>query len=491
MNIKKLVYMFPISLLFILGALAFQMHTRVRDLVKADRDRYWSYILADELRQSSADLTRLARTYVVTGDEKYKKEYWEILAWRNGEKPRPQHFELEPGKVIKQTDLMKRYGLTDQEFAKLDEATKLSDDLVTTEETAFQAIEGKHLDGSVYKSEEPASQFAKRIMFDSTYHNNIATIEIPITEFFKMLDKRTLFNVEKNQANAEKTVFFVFVTLALLGVSVVVAFINKQTITKSITLAMGNLLSISNEVADASRQIASSSQTLAKGSSEQVCDLEEASSSLGVMTSKIRQSVERAKKANALASRANQAAQNGSSDMKKMVDAINEIQHSSQETSNIIKVIDEIAFQTNLLALNAAVEAARAGEAGQGFAVVAEEVRNLAMRSAEAAKNTASMIETSVSNANNGVEISEAVATSLSEITDISQEVDQLIGEIAFASREQDDGIRDIEKNMTSVNKVTQENAAHAEESAAASEELSAQTEQLNVLVKDLKSIIS
>ncbi len=244
------------------------------------------------------------------------------------------------------------------------------------------------------------------------------------------------------------------------------------------------------QVASASSQVSSASQSLAEGATEQAAGLEETSSSLEEMASMTKQNADNAQQANTLAAETRQAADTGTEAMQRMNAAIGEIQKSSDETSKIIKVIDEIAFQTNLLALNAAVEAARAGEAGKGFAVVAEEVRNLAMRSAEAAKNTANMIEESVKNAQNGVHIATEVGQVLDGIVQGIGKTTALVSEIAAASREQARGIDQVNNAVAQMDKVTQQNAANAEESASASEELSSQADSMNEIVGELTALV-
>ena len=176
--------------------------------------------------------------------------------------------------------------------------------------------------------------------------------------------------------------------------------------------------------------------------------------------------------------------------MEEMKRAMDAIKGASDDISKIIKTIDEIAFQTNILALNAAVEAARAGEAGMGFAVVAEEVRNLAQRSAQSAKETAGKIEDSVKKSEHGVQICGKVAQSLSAIVGKARQVDTLVAEIAQASKEKTQGIEQVHTAVSQMDKVTQSNAAGAEESAAAAEELSAQAVVLQESVAELRALV-
>ena len=252
--------------------------------------------------------------------------------------------------------------------------------------------------------------------------------------------------------------------------------------------AMSTVSEAVEQVSSASGQIASGSQSLAQqGASEQASSLEEISSSLEEMSSMTKQNADNSSQAHGLTDSARKAADRGNESMQRMIDAINKIKQSADETANIIKTIDEIAFQTNLLALNAAVEAARAGEAGKGFAVVAEEVRNLAQRSAEAAKNTAGMIEESVHNAEGGVEISSEVAEALDEIHQGSTKVNDLVAEIAAAVKEQAQGIDQVNTAVSQMDQVTQQNASNSEESASAAEELSGQAEQLRRMVREFK----
>lgn len=237
-------------------------------------------------------------------------------------------------------------------------------------------------------------------------------------------------------------------------------------------------------------EVASASQSLAQGASEQAASIEDTGSSLKSMADMTQKNADSARQASAVSAEARSAAESGNAAMGRMTAAMREIETSADETAKIMKVIDEIAFQTNLLALNAAVEAARAGEAGKSFAVVAEEVRNLAMRSAEASRNTAALIEASVQNARNGGAICQEVGKSLEQITQAAARVDALVGEIASANTEQAQGIQRVNGAVVEIEKITQNNAGSAEESASASEQLSQEAGTLRQVVRELITLV-
>ena len=260
-----------------------------------------------------------------------------------------------------------------------------------------------------------------------------------------------------------------------------------NTAVNNLAESLSQVNQAASQVASASGQISSGSQAMAQGSSEQASTLEEISSSLQEVSSMTKQNTANAQEARGLTEAANTATGKGVENMGRLSEAIERIKASSDETSKIVKTIDEIAFQTNLLALNAAVEAARAGDAGRGFAVVAEEVRNLAMRSADAAKSTSGLIEESVKNAESGVTMNAEVLASLKEINAQVEKVAQVTTEIATASEQQNEGIEQVTTAVEQVNEVTQQGAANAEESAATAEELTSQAEELLGLVATFK----
>lgn len=236
--------------------------------------------------------------------------------------------------------------------------------------------------------------------------------------------------------------------------------------------SMAKIAVSSEQVASGSKQISDSSTVLSQGATEQATSIEQLTASLEEIASQTDNNAKNANKANELTRGVKISADEGSRQMGEMLKAMEEINVSSKNINKIIKVIDDIAFQTNILALNAAVEAARAGQYGKGFAVVAEEVRTLAAKSADAAKETTELIENSISKVTEGTKIAGETSGFLSKIVKESDEVYALINDIATASNEQATGISQINQGIIQVSSVVQTNSATAEETAAASEEL-------------------
>jgi methyl-accepting chemotaxis protein len=243
------------------------------------------------------------------------------------------------------------------------------------------------------------------------------------------------------------------------------------------------LRSSSDSVNEGITQIKSSSEDLSNRTQAQAASLEETAASMEEMTSTVRQNAEHAQQARDLALVAGEYADSGGSVIQQAISAMDTIDESSQKISDIISVIDSIAFQTNLLALNAAVEAARAGEQGRGFAVVAGEVRNLASRSAEAAKEIAQLIKDTVGNIKNGTKLVTDSGKSLNQIVKSTKEVGQIVSEIAAASQEQIQGIEQISSSIAHIDAGTQQNAAMVEETAAISEEMEGEAKGMKGLL--------
>jgi len=236
------------------------------------------------------------------------------------------------------------------------------------------------------------------------------------------------------------------------------------------------------QVSSTSQQLSSASEELASGAQEQASSQEETSSSLVEIAATVKQNAENAQQARQLAETSREAAEKGGAVVHEAVIAMGEINSSSKRIADIIGTIDEIAFQTNLLALNAAVEAARAGEQGRGFAVVASEVRNLAQRSATAAKEIKGLIQDSVRKVETGSDLVNRSGHTLNDIVTSVKRVTDIVAEIAAASREQATGIEQVSKAMSQMDQVTQTNSAQTEELSSTAEELSSTAEQLQAL---------
>ena len=289
-----------------------------------------------------------------------------------------------------------------------------------------------------------------------------------------------------DQAQKGILVGLVIVSIAAIGISLGLT-VSTTRVLKRVASSLGES---SERVASAARQILGASQVLANGESQQAAFLEETSASLEKVSTMTKANADHAETAKRLANQTRGAAELGATGMEEMDAAMVAIKSSSDNIAKIIKTIDAIAFQTNILALNAAVEAARAGEAGLGFAVVAEEVKNLAQRSAQSAKETGEKVEDSIKKSAQGVEISRRITASFQEIVGKARQVDELVAEIAAASKEQSTGISNVNTAVTQMDKVTQENAAGAMEAATAAEDLDVQAADMNGAVYELMNLV-
>jgi len=270
-----------------------------------------------------------------------------------------------------------------------------------------------------------------------------------------------------------------------------VIFLVRRQIARPLNRIGGDLHATADQIKTAAGAMNVASKRLAEVSTSQAASLQETSSALEGMSGTTRQNAESAEKTGAIVHEARKIAEDGAIEMKAMAEAMDGIKASGDDIAKIVKSIDEIAFQTNILALNAAVEAARAGEAGLGFAVVAEEVRALAQRSAQAARESTGKLAESLSRTSRGVEISRRVAQCLEEIAGKIREIDALASTVATASAEQNRGISQINDAVRHMDTTTQGNAAHAEETASAAVQLASESRALSIAVRELLGLLS
>lgn len=500
-----------------------------RQLSAAELQRYVSYQLADELRQSSDDLTRLARTYVITQNAEYEREYLAILDIRNGKKPRPQNYNRiywdfvavggqaprpDSGETIPLLDLMRQNGFTDAELAKLDEAKKNSDGLVGIEVEAM---------GLVKKDTSPeALGKAALMMHDARYHAEKAKIMRPIDDFYQRMEARTSDAIAEASTVANTlTLLFVFAAACLtvmlwvtyrslqnvLGAPMEVV---KQSIArmsdgdfsqpiqagKSEDNLMAHLAEMQQRLSSLIERVRHASQLL----SQQTSDINSAATdavgyardqaqataamaaSLEQLVVSINHASDNARDTQAVAASSEHTLEHGGTVIRETVTSIESIAARVRSTSGsvgelnvhaqqiniIVNVIKDIADQTNLLALNAAIEAARAGEQGRGFAVVADEVRKLAERTAmstqeitatiskiqQGTEQSVQSMSDGVRSVDQGVEMANQAGSALQEIRHSASQIIAGISDISHVLQEQATAANHVASNVERVSQL-------------------------------------
>jgi len=488
------------SFLVIIGGITAVMLENQRALVAAQQRRYRSYLLADELRQSSDDLTRLARTYVVTGEERFRRQYDDVLAIRNGTLARPRSPEriywdflavddTKPrpdGPAVALVDLMRQEGFTEREMALLEESRANSDALVAIETLAMDATAAAAGAAPATGADSPVAR-----MHSPAYHAEKVRIMRPIDTFFEQVDARTATEVDARVRRGDRlfTALVVVEAVALACLAAAGWWIFRAVIgpTSRSAVSLGRA---STDLTALSARLADDGRQLADRAVEQAAALEETAATMHEIGAASRGAADGARRAETLSVEARQAVGEMGASIGALTAKIEEISAAARTTTKIVKSIDEIAFQTNILALNAAVEAARAGAAGEGFAVVATEVRALAMRAAEAARETAALIATAGSRVDDGRALAGRSADAATIASDRVGRIAAEMGRIVGAAEEQARAIGMVGGKLGEMDRVVQGNAAGAEGSARAAEEVARGAADVGAAVETLAALV-
>jgi len=500
--------------------------------IEGSDTRYLSYIIADEFRQTSMDLTRLGRTYVATGDEKYFDAYWVIVKWRNGELPRPNYVDknLYRGVNKKQSSIMSELNFSPKEFALLKQASDNSNALIETETQAMESIkQGVIVNGPFQPlAGESVQQFATRILFDQAYHGEVTKIMQPVKLFFNALDQRTAKELIEHQSSAYFWLNIALITQIIIAILIVLltvlmiktlfsplqqaidAMVNigegdgdlskrlseqgrgeLSTLGRGFNMFASHIQTVVIELRSAIEDISSSSQQLSQTASSTDQAILAQKNSINGLLLAIEQMVPAIQEVGKAAfsgveqaHNSDEAAQIGLKDISNASANINLLEQDIDNASTVINqlaadtdnigtvldVIRGIADQTNLLALNAAIEAARAGEQGRGFAVVADEVRTLAQRTQDSTSEIQTMIEKLQAGAEDAVKV-------MSQSKDITL---ACVGNTNKANT----SLQNISQSVTDISDINNQIASTTEELNATVEEIRRNVDNINQQVE-------
>jgi len=491
--------------------------------------RYRSYLLADELRQSSDDLTRLVRTYAVTGDAKYEKQYFDILDIRNGKKPRPEHYERiywdfvaagidkpQPdGATASLQALMKEAGFSEQEFAKLKEAQNNSDALVKNETIAMNAVKGLFDDGTgqFTKKGDPDLELARKLTHDENYHKYKAQVMKPVDEFLELLDKRTSAAVE--QAKQAKThmqywvtglVLFsiAFLVVALLtvyrriiaalggepavasevvkqvaagdlSVEIPVANTDSTSLLAAMKVMQSNLQKLIGEIQTNADMVASAAKKMTIAAEDVACSSNQQSASSLVIAAAMEQLTvsinlisDSANRAQTISGDSELLMNETSGVVSEAVNRIAKIATVVEQASQTVRTLGQESENVSKIVL--VIEAARAGEQGRGFAVVADEVRKLAERTTQSTQEITTMISSMQSSARDAVTCIEDAVANVNEGVILTKRVGESVSQLGASSHEVKGVIIDVSSALREQNAASNEIARNVEQIAQTGE---------------------
>lgn len=544
----------------ILSLLVVSMIHNQRNLSEREENRYQSYLLADELRQGSDDLSRMARTYAVTGESRYARLYQQILSIRNGQEPRPSNYTYpyidflaagqkaggELGPSVPLLELMRRQGMSEAELVKLEEAEHASNELVSLESQAMDIASGAN--GTI-----PDLSASTHLVYSPRYDAEKARIMAPVKDFFVLLNKRTQLEVDDLRSagsihmGAVSLIVLLLIVIAVTGIITIRRRVGGALLRLSgdaIRVAEGdlntsldarstgefgvlshafgqmvarlrevvhNVVHSSRQLSVSAEQLTSTTRSTLENIKQQELHTAEVATAITQMAATVQdvarhsaQTAEAAHKADSSAASGREVVeqmmstiQQLSGDIGKAAEVVQALAADTSSIGSILDVIRSIADQTNLLALNAAIEAARAGEQGRGFAVVADEVRNLAKRTQdstqeiqdmilrlqEGAKQAVDVMDQSRSQAEAGSRQADNAGHALESITHANRVISDMAVQIASAAEEQAVVAHDISLRIEQIRELASHNAAGSDQVSIASEGVARLAEGLNAQV--------